>query len=157
MDKPNQLNLPPLGLPQAALSLEYKNGLLKVFDPLRKKYVALTPEEYVRQTFVSWLINYHNYPASHLANEVFLRLNNTSKRCDTIAYGPDGRTFMIVEYKAPNVSLTPEVFNQVIRYNMVLNSIYFAMSNGFVHYCCRFDYDNNNIEFLTEIPSYPIS
>ena len=143
---------PPLNLPQVALHLRSDDGLLKVFDPLRSKYVALTPEEYVRQHFTAWLINDLGYPASLVSNEVSITLNNTKRRCDTIVFRSDGSPLMIVEYKAPTVTIDQHVFDQIARYNMVLKSDYLVISNGFNHYCCKMDYNRNSYHFLPSIP-----
>ncbi|MDE7345703.1 MAG: type I restriction enzyme HsdR N-terminal domain-containing protein [Muribaculaceae bacterium] len=126
--------------------------ILKVFDPIRKKYVALTPEEYVRQHFIAWMTDNLGYPASLMNNEVPLKLNNTRRRCDTVVFRSDGTPAVIVEYKAPTVSITQSVFDQIARYNMVLRSRYLIVSNGLHHYCCEMDYENESYRFLQQIP-----
>ena len=126
--------------------------ILKVFDPLRGKYVALTPEEYVRQHFTAWMTDYFGYPASLMKNEVSLTLNNTKRRCDTVVFRSDGTPSVIVEYKAPTVSITQNVFDQIARYNMALHSRYLIVSNGLRHFCCEMDYDNESYAFLPHIP-----
>lgn len=145
---------PPLNLPEAELRFRKDRDLLKVFDPLRGKYVALTPEEYVRQHFTAWITGPLGYPASLVSNEVAITLNNTRRRCDTVVYRSDGSPLMIVEYKAPTVAITQEVFDQIARYNMVLRSRFLVVSNGMRHYCCEMDYDNNTYRFLQEIPKW---
>lgn len=145
---------PPLNLPEADLRFRKDRDLLKVFDPLRGKYVALTPEEYVRQHFTAWITGPLGYPASLVSNEVAITLNNMRRRCDTVVYRSDGSPFMIVEYKAPTVAITQEVFDQIARYNMVLRSRFLVVSNGMRHYCCEMDYDNNTYRFLQEIPKW---
>lgn len=125
-----------------------------IFDVIRRKYVALTPEEWVRQHFVHYLIEQLGYPQELLANEVEVSLNGTSKRCDTVLYDRDLQARMIVEYKAADVNISQKVFNQIMRYNMVLKVQYLIVSNGLEHYCCKLDYSNNSYEFLSEIPSY---
>ena len=125
-----------------------------IFDVIRRKYVALTPEEWVRQHFVHYLIEQLGYPQELLANEVEVSLNGTSKRCDTVLYDRDLQARMIVEYKAADVNISQKVFNQIMRYNMVLRVQYLIVSNGLEHYCCKLDYSNNSYEFLSEIPSY---
>lgn len=128
--------------------------ILKVFDPLRSKYVALTPEEYVRQHFTAWMTGSLGYPASLMKNEVSLSLNNTRRRCDTVVFRSDGSPVVIVEYKAPTVAITQDVFDQIARYNMVLRSRYLIVSNGLRHYCCEMDYDNETYAFLPNIPHW---
>jgi len=145
---------PPLNLPEADLRFRKDRDLLKVFDPLRGKYVALTPEEYVRQHFTAWITGPLGYPASLVSNEVAITLNNMRRRCDTVVYRSDGSPLMIVEYKAPTVAITQEVFDQIARYNMVLRSRFLVVSNGMRHYCCEMDYDNNTYRFLQEIPKW---
>lgn len=131
-----------------------EDNILKVFDPLRAKYVALTPEEYVRQHFTAWLTGNLGYPKSLVSNEVSIKLNNTRRRCDTVVFRSDGSPLMIVEYKAPTVTINQEVFDQIARYNLVLRSRYLVVSNGLNHYCCEMQYDSNSYTFLPEIPEY---
>lgn len=129
-----------------------EDGILKVFDPLRRKYVALTPEEYVRQHFTSWMTSQLGYPSSLMSNEVSISLNNTRRRCDTVVFRSDGTHAMIVEYKAPTVEITQSVFDQIARYNMVLRSRYLVVSNGLRHFCCEMDYNTDSYSFLPQIP-----
>lgn len=131
-----------------------EGNLLKVFDCLRGKYVALTPEELVRQHFASWMISDLGYPASLMSNEVQISLNGTRRRCDTVVFRPDGSPMMIVEYKAPTVAISQAVFDQIARYNMTLKSRFLTVSNGLQHYCCEMDYDNDTYRFLKEIPRW---
>lgn len=130
------------------------DGKRKVFDPLRKKYVALTPEEHVRQTFVAWMTGELHYPASIMANEVSVRLNGMSRRCDTVVFHPDGRPLMIVEYKAPDVQISQATFDQIVRYNMVLRAEYLVVSNGLSTYCCHIDYRTGSYQFIPAVPDY---
>lgn len=143
-----------LNLPSATLKITRKENRDYVFDTLRKKYVALTPEEWVRQNFVHFLIRYKNYPVGLLANEVQISLNSTRKRCDTVLYNRNLTARMIIEYKAPSVNITQEVFNQITRYNIVLKVDYLIVTNGINHYCCKVDYRNNSYSFLRDIPEY---
>ena len=145
---------PPLNLPPVELRLRMEDKILKVFDPLRKKYVALTPEEYVRQHFTAWMTGNLGYPASLMGNEVPLTLNNTRRRCDTVVFRSDGSPVVIVEYKAPTVAITQSVFDQIARYNMVLRSRYLIVSNGLRHFCCEMDYDHDSYSFLSAIPAW---
>lgn len=128
--------------------------MLRVLDPIRRKYVVLTPEEYVRQNFVGMLVNTLHYPRVVIANEIGLELNGTRKRCDTVVFGRNGKPLMIVEYKAPDIKLTQETFDQIVRYNMVLKAKYLAVSNGIEHFCCVADYDGNSYRFLASVPDY---
>ena len=143
-----------LNLPTYEIKIAQQGNKQVIFDFLRRKYVALTPEEWVRQHFVHFLVHHKGYPQELLANEVSLTLNSTSKRCDTVLYGTNASPLAIVEYKAPNIQLTQKVFDQITRYNIVLRVPYLMVSNGLQHYCCRVDYETNACTFLPEIPNY---
>lgn len=129
------------------------NGIA-VFDKLRGKYVALTPEEGVRQGFVEYLTNELSYPGGLMGNEVAIIQNGIMRRCDTVVYDRRGNPVMIVEYKASTVNITQEVFNQIYRYNIVLQVKYLAVTNGIVFYCCEIDYDKKVCRFMDHMPSY---
>ena len=144
----------PLNLPTYPFKIINKNGRYYIFDVLRKKYVALTPEEWVRQHFTRYLLEKKGYPQGLLANEMQVNLNGTRKRCDTVLFRRDLTAQMIVEYKAPSVEITQTVFDQITRYNMVLKVDYLIVSNGLRHYCCRIDYSDCSYVFLPDIPRY---
>lgn len=144
-----ELNLPPFDE-----KIIQKDGKSFIFDVIRRQYVVLTPEEWVRQHFIHFLNNHKHYPLSLMANEVQLRLNGMSRRCDTVVYDRLLRPRVIVEYKAPTVCITQQVFDQISRYNMVLQVDYLIVSNGLVHYCCKMDYSTHTYTYLTEIPDY---
>lgn len=144
------LNLPAI----APSRLRNGAGGMEVFDPLRRKHVALTPEEWVRQHFVDYMIGEKRFPASLMANEIGLTLNGTRRRCDTVVFDRHGQPMMIVEYKAPSVAITQRVFDQIVRYNMVLRARYLTVSNGLTHYCCCIDYATRSYVFLPELPDY---
>lgn len=154
------MELPVLNLPAAPLKLRrwpappQGDGLLRVYDPLRRKYVALTPEEWVRQHFTAWMIGHLGYPALLMANEVALRLNSTARRCDTVVFSRRGlEPLMIVEYKAPSIEITEKVFEQARRYTMTLHAPYLAVSNGLAHYCLHLDFAAGSATFL---PAFPL-
>lgn len=149
-----RIKMPTLNLPNAQLKTTIKENKTYVFDILRKKYVVYTPEEQVRQHFIHYMISSLGYPSGLLSNEVQIRLNNTIKRCDTVLYGTDYHPRMIIEYKAPDVPITREVFNQITRYNIVLHVDYLIVSNGIQHYCCHVDYRTGKCSFLPQIPHY---
>lgn len=130
------------------------DGVTRIYDRLRRKSVALTPEEWVRQHFVNFLVSELGYPSGLMANEVSIKLNRTARRCDTIIYSREGRPLAIVEYKAPTITITQSVFDQIARYNSVIGAPYLIVSNGLTHYCCRFDSNAQTYTFLREIPSY---
>ncbi len=143
-----------LNLPTFEAKVKVKDGKRVIFDPVRCKFVALTPEEWVRQHFVNYLIQYKGYPKELMANEVSLKLNSTSKRCDTVLYDRFLTPLMIIEYKSPFVKITRAVFDQITRYNMALHVRYLVVSNGINHYCCKIDYKDLTYSFLKEIPAY---
>lgn len=143
-----------LNLPKYETKICERDGKLQIFDPLRKCHVALTPEEWVRQHFVNFLIESRGFPAALMANEVAITVNGMKRRCDTVVYDKQLQPRVIVEYKAPTVKITKEVFAQISRYNLTLKVDYLIVSNGLQHYCCRMDYQNNSYTFLQEIPEY---
>lgn len=126
----------------------------EIYDPLRKKWLLLTPEEGVRQYFCSFLQNEKGYPSGLMANELTLKLNGNTKRCDTVIYDSSLRPKMIVEYKAPEVSITQEVFEQICRYNIVLGVDYLTVFNGKKLYCLKSDKNTGKYTFLNDLPSY---
>ncbi len=141
-----------LNLPRYEAKIRNNNDKTQIFDNQRKCYVALTPEEWVRQHFVHYLIEHKGYPAPLTANEVGISLNGMSRRCDTVVYDKQLRPRIIVEYKAPTVRIDEKVFAQIARYNLVLKVDYLIVSNGLQHYCCKMDYENNSYVFLKDIP-----
>ena len=143
-----------LNLPEANFKILQENNKTKVFDIIRKKYVALTPEEYVRQQFIHYLINEKNYPKGLLAVEKQLKIYDLEKRTDIVLYNTSGKPVVIVECKAPPVNITQKTFDQIARYNMNFKAEYLIVTNGLKHYCCKPDYENNTYEFLREIPEY---
>lgn len=143
-----------LNLPPYATKIAVRDGKNSIWDIIRRKYVALTPEEWVRQHFVHFLVEHKGYPVSLLANEVALVLNGTSRRCDTVLYDRTLSPRMIMEYKAPHIPITQKVFDQISRYNLVFRVDYLIVSNGLSHYCCRMDYENHSYQFLSDIPEY---
>ena len=140
--------------PPSDLKIIRENNIPKVFDILRKKYVCLTEEEFVRQSCVNWMKKELAYPASLMANEIGIKLNDTIKRCDTVVFDPSGRPQMILEYKAPSVNITQKVFDQIVRYNMALKARFLVVTNGLRLYCCKINPDNLSYIFLSSIPCY---
>ena len=142
----------PLQLPNFDIKVKKSADQFLVWDETRRKYVALTPEEWVRQHFVHFLISEKGYRQELIANEVSIKLNGTAKRCDTVIYDRLLTPLMIVEYKAPSITITPKVFDQIVRYNRVLHVQYLIVSNGLRHFCCQIDYETLSYSFLKEIP-----
>ena len=143
------LNLPPTDL-RIAGSAEHPT----VFDILRRRHVALTPEEWVRQNFIHYLINHKGYPQELLANEVALQVGDKSLRADSVLYDRELHPRMIMEYKAPTVTITQKTFEQIATYNLLLHVDYLIISNGLNHYCCKVNYGEKKCLFLEDIPEY---
>ena len=143
-----------INLPSYEIKLREKDGKREIFDFLRHRYVALTPEEWVRQHFVHYLVEHKGYPKGLLANAHELRMGEKRMRCDTLLYNNVLQPRMIIEYKAPDVSITQRVFDQITVYNMLLHVDYLIVSNGLQHFCCRMDYDRGTYTFLPDIPNY---
>jgi len=143
-----------LNLPIYDTKITVQDGKKAIFDVIRRRYVALTPEEWVRQHFVHFLIAHKGYPKSLMANEIILNLNGMKKRCDTVLYNKDLSAKMILEYKAPHIEINQAVFTQISTYNLVLKVDYLIVSNGLSHYCCKMDYEQQTYTFLADIPDY---
>ena len=145
---------PLLNLPPSALSIRKLQDREEVLCFLRRRWVKLTPEEWVRQHFCHYMVEQLGYPRGLLANEQELRVGGKRLRCDTVLYDTQLSPRMIVEYKAATIPITEQVFRQVVAYNLLLRADYLVVSNGLKHYCCRMDYDNGQHRFLTALPSY---
>jgi len=146
--------LEKLNLPDYSFSIKETKGKLQIFDKIRKKYVALTPEEWVRQNFVTYLIQEKQYPETLISIEMLVTLNKLQKRCDIAVFNSQGRARAIVECKATNVIINQETFNQIVMYNMKLQVNYLIVTNGLKHYCCKINYNTKDYTFLSEIPVY---
>ncbi|GAA6528830.1 MAG: type I restriction enzyme HsdR N-terminal domain-containing protein [Prevotella sp.] len=144
----------PLNLPDFQVKLSGTQERPAIFDLLRRKYVALTPEEWVRQHFIHFLIEHRGYPATLMQNEIQLKVGDKVLRADSILYGNDLHPRMIIEYKAPNIPVTQKVFDQISVYNLLLHVDYLIVSNGIRHYICKMDYPRQGYSFLKDIPSY---
>jgi len=146
--------LQPLNLPPYPFRITDDKGQLFVFDEIRKKQIMLTPEEWVRQHFVQYLIKQKNYPRSLIKLEGGLKLNGMPRRSDIVVHNSVGEKILLIECKAPYVAVDQKVFDQAARYNMVHRVPLLAVSNGLVHHCCRIDFEQNNYAFLKELPDY---
>ena len=144
----------PLKLPKYEIKVQRDGDNQLIFDILRRKYIALTPEEWVRQHFIHYLIEHKGYPATMLANEVQLQVGDKSLRADTVLYDKQLRPRMIIEYKAPTVTVTQKVFNQIFAYNLLLKADYLIVTNGLSHYICKIEYNTQSYTFLEEVPEY---
>ncbi len=125
-----------------------------IYDRLRRKFVALQPEEWVRQHMIEFLIEELKYPEGLIGNEISLTYNGLQKRCDSVVYSKNRDPLMIIEYKAPTVEISQKTFDQISLYNTQLQVKYLLISNGFNHYCCKVDLESKKVSFLKEIPSY---
>ncbi|MEN8137977.1 MAG: type I restriction enzyme HsdR N-terminal domain-containing protein [Bacteroidota bacterium] len=144
-----------LNLPKYNHRLKREDNTVYIFDTIRKKYLVLTPEEWVRQNFVHFLIEEKGYPNSHFSIEKGIKVSNTQKRVDIVVYNRDRQIEVLVECKAPEVKITQNTFDQIARYNMTLDAKYLVVTNGINHYFAQLDYKNKKYIFLKELPSYP--
>ncbi len=145
-----QLNLP-------AYEIKVKQDKAKgreIYDRFRRKYVRLTPEEWVRQHFLHFLCETKHYPASLVAVEKSLTINGRPRRFDAVVFGKSGTPLLLMEFKAPEVALSQAVFDQVAAYNLALHADYLIISNGMAHYCCKMEYATHRYRFLQDIPDF---
>lgn len=145
-----------LNFPSYSFRFKSKENKTAIFDVLRKKFILLTPEEWVRQHCIHFLLNEKNYPLQLLNAEKEIRVHSLSKRYDLVGFNPDGSIKLIVECKAPSVNITQETFDQIARYNLALKAEFLMLSNGQNHYFCKLDYANEKYTFLRDIPAYVI-
>ena len=143
-----------LNLPSYQFKIKSSENKQLIFDTVRKKYVVLTPEEWVRQNFVQYLINEKNYPISMIAVEKQLSINNLKKRFDILIFNSDGSSKIIIECKSPTIKISQETFDQIARYNLKLNADYLVVTNGLTHFSCELDTENEQYVFLKEIPMF---
>jgi hypothetical protein len=146
--------LQPLNLPPYPFKISDKGGTLFIFDEIRKKELVLTPEEWVRQHFVQYLIKEKNYPRSLIKLEGGLKLNGNQKRSDIVIFNNKGEKILLVECKAPSVKVTQQVFDQVARYNWVHRVPFIAVSNGLQHYYCKIDFEKQRYDFIPDLDVY---
>ena len=143
-----------LNLPEFKVATRKEDGKVWIFDMIRKKYIVLTPEEWVRQHFIHYLINHLKYPKSLFRIEGSLTYNKLQKRSDIVIHDREGKAWMLVECKAPNIKLTQKAFNQVAVYNMTIGARYVAVTNGMVQYCFK-PSGNGETTHLTSFPEFP--
>lgn len=143
-----------LNLPTYQFKIKNSENKQLIFDKIRKKYVVLTPEEWVRQNFVQYLITEKKYPISLIAVEKQLTVNNLKKRFDILIFNPNGTPNIIVECKASSIKIAQDTFDQIARYNLKLNAEYLIVTNGLTHYFCKKDSKNEQYLFLENIPNY---
>ncbi len=141
-----------LNFPKYSFRFKSSENKLSVFDEIRKKFVLLTAEEWVRQHVVQFLLQHKNYPKSLINVEKVIKVNDLVKRYDLVVYNPDGSIFLLVECKAPNVKITQETFNQIARYNLVLKAEHLMVTIGLNHYFCQMDFKEQKYVFLEDLP-----
>jgi type I site-specific restriction-modification system R (restriction) subunit len=141
-------------LPPCKFKIKNSENKRLIFDNLRKKYIVLTPEEWVRHHYVSYLQKVKNYPESIMAVEKQLTINGLKKRTDILIFNKNGLPEIIVECKAPSVEITQSTFDQIARYNLKLNAKYLIVTNGLSHFYCQVDPKMEAYTFLKDIPSY---
>ncbi|MGZ4048142.1 MAG: type I restriction enzyme HsdR N-terminal domain-containing protein [Bacteroidia bacterium] len=143
-----------LNLPTYQFKLKKAGERIQIFDSIRKKYVVLTPEEWVRQNFLQYLIQEKKFPSSLIAVEAGLKYNQLQKRTDVLVYDKSGSPFLLVECKASSVKITQDTFDQIARYNMIFKVKYLVVTNGLNHFCCTMDYTDNSYKYVDIIPTF---
>ncbi len=143
-----------LNFPHFDFKIRNFNNREKIFDPVRRKYVMLTPEEWVRQHLILYLTGIKGYPLSIIGVERQLMLNKLPKRFDLVVYSRNANPLLLVECKAPGIEITEKTFDQAARYNILLKAEYFLITNGLEHYTCRIDYVHKQYIFIQEIPDF---
>lgn len=143
-----------LNFPSYTFRIKNSQNRQYIFDGIRKKFVVLQPEEWVRQHVLHYLVVTKNFPKSLINVEKQLMVNGLKKRYDVVVFNPDGSIFLLVECKGPEVKVEQTVFDQIARYNYQLKSAYLMVTNGLEHYCCEMDHENEKYRFLKEIPDF---
>ena len=143
-----------LNLPEYSFKIKSEGQRKYIFDNIRKRFVVLTPEEWVRQNMIAWLTREKNYPASLISVELQMKHNRMKRRADVVLFGRDGKPLMILECKAPGVRITQKAFDQAARYNLDMKVEYLVVTNGLDHYCARINHVEGSWEFTPEIPDF---
>ncbi|MEP2058157.1 type I restriction enzyme HsdR N-terminal domain-containing protein [Maribacter litoralis] len=144
----------PLNFPSYTFRVKNSENRPLIFDEIRKKFIVLTPEEWVRQHVVKFLIQEKKYPISHINVEKQITLNGLKKRYDIVVFKPDGKLDILVECKAPEVTISQNTFDQIAQYNFKLNANYLMVTNGLSHYYCQMDFVAEKYQFMHEIPDF---
>ena len=143
-----------LNFPDYSFRFKNSENKVSIFDEIRKKFILLTPEEWVRQHVVQFLLQDKKYPKSYINVEKLIKINDLSKRYDGVVFEPNGEIFLLIECKAPEVPISQQTFDQIARYNLVLKAKYLMVTNGLNHYFCQMDFENEKYVFLKELPEY---
>ncbi|MDB2463040.1 type I restriction enzyme HsdR N-terminal domain-containing protein [Algibacter sp.] len=143
-----------LDFPKYSFRFKNSENKVSIFDPVRKKFIVLQPEEWVRQHCIQFLVREKGYPLSLINVEKEIIINDLKKRYDIVVYNPNGSIHLIVECKAPKISINQNAFDQIARYNLELNATYLMVTNGLNHYYCQMDFENERYQFLKTIPEF---
>lgn len=143
-----------LNFPSYTFRFKNSENKVSIFDPIRKKFILLTPEEWVRQHTIEYLMKEKNYPLSYINVEKLIKINDRNKRYDIVIFKPNGAIFLLIECKAPEISISQATFDQIARYNLVLKAEYLMVTNGLNHYFCQMDFENERYNFLKELPDF---
>ncbi|WP_162128405.1 type I restriction enzyme HsdR N-terminal domain-containing protein [Flavobacterium phycosphaerae] len=143
-----------LNFPSYTFRLKNSENKVSIFDEIRKKFMVLTPEEWVRQHTVQFLLQEKRYPKSYINVEKLVKVNDINKRYDAVVFEPDGAIFLLVECKAPEVKITQDTFDQIARYNLKLKAKFLMVTNGLNHYFCQMDFEKEHYVFLKELPDF---
>jgi hypothetical protein len=143
-----------LNLPTYSFKIKSEDNRKFIFDEIRRKYLLLTPEEWVRQNFIKYLVNEKKYPQQLISIEMEFKINTLIKRCDIVVFNKSGRPNLIVECKSPSITIKQDIFDQISDYNRYFNVDYLIVTNGIKHYCCKFDKNKRSFPFIDVIPEY---
>ncbi len=143
-----------LNFPTYSFRFKNSENKISIFDEIRKKFVILQPEEWVRQHCVHYLMTEKKYPKSLINVEKELIINDLKKRYDIVVFNPDGSIHLIVECKSVKININQDTFDQIARYNLSVNATFLMVTNGINHYYCQMDFENEAYSFLQDIPNY---
>jgi hypothetical protein len=143
-----------LNLPEFEFTFKETNKKKYIFDEIRRKYLLLTPEEWVRQNFIKYLVRFKKYPASLIVSEMPFVVNTTDRRSDIVVYNRQGKLVLLVECKSPDISISQKIFDQAASYNLKLNANILIVTNGLSHHCCKPDYEKRKWIYLKDIPDF---
>ena len=145
-----------LNFPTFRFRFKNSENKVAIFDEIRKKFIILTPEEWVRQHVTQYLLQEKKYPKSYINVEKLIKINDLTKRYDLVVFQPNGELFLLVECKAPEVKISQQTFDQIARYNLTLKAKYLMVTNGLNHYFCEMDFENEKYLFLEKLPDYSL-
>ena len=145
-----------LNFPTYTFRFKNSENKVSIFDEIRKKFMLMTPEEWVRQNVVRFLLEEKKYPKSYINVEKIIKINGLTKRYDIVVFQPNGKIFLLIECKAPEVPISQNTFDQIARYNMTLEAEFLMITNGLNHYFCKMDYEKEQYQFLKELPDFNI-